>query len=301
MDINSNLKSGYEQGTDYSSQNTKKYRLDFVGVGPTRTGTTWIQEYLLRHKDVCLPQRVKELHFFNNRYNKGFDWYFSHFPHYDGNKIIGEITPNYFHIPEAAQRVYDFNPNCKIICTLRYPVERSFSHYLHAKRNGYVKPSCSFREAMEERPSIIESSRYYTHLSRWLKHFGGKNVCILMFEDLKKNSRDFARKLCNFLELEEQSFPEELEKPVNEREFPINFTLGRIARRVDDILCNYRIYFIKDMIKTMGLNKVILGGREINEKLSEEDKRYVSSLLKEETENLEKLLNLDTSSWKKYQ
>lgn len=293
------LKPGSVQGIDDTLQSIKKPRLDFVGVGPTRTGTTWIHEYLLRHKDVCLPQGVKELHFFNrnSRYYKGLDWYFSHFRHHDG-KIIGEITPNYFHLPVVTQRVYEVNPNCKIICTLRNPVERSFSSYLHLIRNGYLRPGTSMRDAIRERPVLIESSKYYTHISRWLRYFGKKNVSILMYEDLKKDPLGFVKTLCNFLGLEEQGIPEGLEEAVNVREFPINFTLARVARRVDTLLCDYKIYFIKNMIKKLGLNKIVLGGRYAQDRLSEEDKRYLYSFLKEEIEDLEKLLKLDLSSWK---
>lgn len=278
----------------------KNHRLDFVVVGPPKAGTTWIHEYLLRHKSVCLPKGVKETYFFNRKYDKGLKWYFSHFQTANGNKIAGEITPNYFHSPEATIRIHDINPNCKIICTLRDPVERCFSNYLHIKRYGYIKPRTQFREATAERPSLIESSRYYTHISRWLKYFGKENVCILMYDNLKRNPANFSKILCNFLGLEEENFPEELKQAVNVRKFPINFTLARISHRLANLLEDYKFYSVINASKKLGLKKMILGGREIHEELSEEDRIFLYDSLKDEMENLEKLLFLDLLSWKSY-
>ena len=37
---------------------------DFMILGPQRTGTTWLQRYLIQHPDVFMPH-LKELYFFN--------------------------------------------------------------------------------------------------------------------------------------------------------------------------------------------------------------------------------------------
>ena len=36
---------------------------DFIGVGPEKTGTTWIHSRLRRHPDVWVPP-IKELRYF---------------------------------------------------------------------------------------------------------------------------------------------------------------------------------------------------------------------------------------------
>ena len=38
---------------------TEDFRLNFVGVGPERTGTTWLHQVLQRHPEICLPKAVK--------------------------------------------------------------------------------------------------------------------------------------------------------------------------------------------------------------------------------------------------
>jgi len=41
-----------------------KFKLDFVGVGAARCGTTWISSTLSQHPSIFIPR--KELHYFNN-------------------------------------------------------------------------------------------------------------------------------------------------------------------------------------------------------------------------------------------
>ena len=39
---------------------------DFIGIGPARTGTTWLHEKLLEHVD--LPRNIKETKYFERNH-----------------------------------------------------------------------------------------------------------------------------------------------------------------------------------------------------------------------------------------
>ena len=99
---------------------------EIIGVGPPRTGTTWLHNVLDGHVD--LPHGVKETLYFTTFYHKGFDWYAHHFRDADRTRPVGEINP-YFGFPEAAERIAIHIPRCKIICSFRNPVERIYSAY----------------------------------------------------------------------------------------------------------------------------------------------------------------------------
>ncbi len=85
----------------------------------------------------------KEVHFFdapdfdetedidrqNRRYRKAF-------PNYGGERFLGEATPIYMYLPRAAKRIWDYNPDMKLIFLLRHPVERAISHYRMACDRG---------------------------------------------------------------------------------------------------------------------------------------------------------------------
>lgn len=65
--------------------------LDFVAVGPEKTGTTWIYSYL-KEPGVCFPLEVKEIFFFDKFYNKGLGWYMCHFKHCQAESRKGEVA-----------------------------------------------------------------------------------------------------------------------------------------------------------------------------------------------------------------
>ncbi len=116
---------------------------EFIGIGPPRTGTTWLHAAL--EEVVWLPCDVKETKFFSTRYHKGIEWYASHFNHADDSRPIGEVCP-YFGTTETIEHVAAHIPRCKIICTLRDPVARAYSHYW-LKYRYYPAPP-SFEEAL---------------------------------------------------------------------------------------------------------------------------------------------------------
>src|SRR5439155_1562759 len=99
---------------------------DFIAVGPGRTGTTWLHEVLKGH--VGLPE-IKEIQFFKWHYEKGLRWYASHFTKCPAGRPVGEICPVYFNSEIARSRIAEDLPRCKIICSLRDPVDRAYSHY----------------------------------------------------------------------------------------------------------------------------------------------------------------------------
>ena len=68
-----------------------------------------------------------------------FGWYASLFKK-AGEQLSGDITPNYYHIPETRiAELYGHNPDTKILLFVRNPIERAWSGALmnfcdHAKR-----------------------------------------------------------------------------------------------------------------------------------------------------------------------
>ncbi|HVI04483.1 MAG TPA: sulfotransferase domain-containing protein, partial [Sphingomicrobium sp.] len=107
---------------------------DFLVVGPPRTATTWLDGVLRGH--VGLPAGVKETHFFARNYGRGIDWYKDHFTQAGQSQKLGEVCAAYFENPDARERIHLHVPNCKIICTLRDPVDRLYSYYKLMRQGG---------------------------------------------------------------------------------------------------------------------------------------------------------------------
>src|SRR5216683_1959296 len=93
----------------------------FIAVGPQRTGTTWLHQVLAGH--VGLPS-IKETDYFSKHYARGLEWYLEFFRNCPVTLPLAEIDPNYFGIAEACDRIATDIPDCKIIVSLRDPVDR---------------------------------------------------------------------------------------------------------------------------------------------------------------------------------
>src|ERR1044072_8787571 len=92
----------------------------FIIIGAQRAGTTSLFYYLRRHPDVRRPSSgdgsvywPKELHYFDERYDRGLDWYRTFFPleierriaRMRGRELIaGEATPYYLFHPLLPER-----------------------------------------------------------------------------------------------------------------------------------------------------------------------------------------------------
>lgn len=212
---------------------TKSIRIlpTFLIIGPSRTGTTALYDYLTKNRFGYRAPH-KELHFFNKYYHKGLLWYRGNFPtlfhkFYLENilhkKIIaGEATARYLHDPLVAKRVFDSIPNIKLIVMIRNPIERAFSHY----RRQYEKDneSRTFETVVEKEIAYLSSrnttfdddnldeyserffiapylgrSLYYEQLQIWLKYFKKKQILLLKSEDFYREPLNSLDKAYSFL------------------------------------------------------------------------------------------------------
>ena len=190
---------------------------NFIVAGSQRTGTTYLQNLLVQHPEIYLPEK-KELHYFSDQYYKfqkiDTELYSSFFSNCKGQKAIGEITPCYmFHewIPELLHKHLG---NIKLIFLLRNPIERAYSHYWHevSKKREWL----TFEEAIKtekkrtskdywskRNKSYVERGFYGRQLSNVLQYFPKENMLILFSEDFYKNTKKVLKEICCFLEIDE--------------------------------------------------------------------------------------------------
>ena len=275
---------------------TKK--IDFVAVGPFKTGTTWIHRYLQNYQQVALPTKVKETFFFDQKFERGLDWYYSYFANIEENKMVGEIAPSYFHSPEAPQRIYELNPQCKILVTLREPVSRLFSFYSHMKLTGTIKPEVSFAQALSDKKILLNTSLYYFHLSRWIKVFGEENVKVVLFEELKQSPDTFAQKILDKLNLKKESISYDLSKNVNPSQAPINHNISKFVYSGVKLLHDTGLHKIVDYGKQLGLRQLITTNKKQKSQLDRAEFVEAFELCKHNILLLESELNFDLYPWK---
>ena len=118
----------------------------FLGIGVQRSATTWVHNCLKEHPGVYVPEE-KELRFFDENYERGFAWYEKYFETSSEGQVVGEITPNYFNVPDALARISEHLPEVKLFVIFREPVSRARSAYRLLLDDKYK--NMTFRQAMD--------------------------------------------------------------------------------------------------------------------------------------------------------
>jgi hypothetical protein len=201
---------------------------DFVIIGAQKCGTSFFYDVLSRHPHIQ-PAALKELHYFDRRFEEGIEWYRRCFPPprlKDGRKTItGEATPYYLFHPLVPERMAEVIPEARLISMLRNPVDRAYSAYQQQVRKG--REPLSFEEAIEaeearlrgEEGKISEDEHYISHvhrrfsylargiyvdqLLRWSEFFPREQMLVLKSEDLFESSRETLKSVLTFLDLPE--------------------------------------------------------------------------------------------------
>lgn len=269
-------------------------------IGPQKAGTSWIHQYLENRGDVCLSPKVGETFFFDRYYGRGLSWYSGHFSGCGKGRRVIEVAPTYFHCPEAAERIKGDLGLIPLVVTLRDPVRRTYSLYLHMRRYGMTR--LSFTEALDAHPELIGSSRYAEHLSRWFDAFGRENVLVLRLEELQASCDDFVRRLCGHIGLVPGEVPERLRAPVNISVEPRSFMLSFVGQKAADSLRHLGLYRLVNWARDLGLKSLFFGrpGNRPPEPLSRGDAMRLLEVLLPEIERLETMTGMDLRRWKEY-
>lgn len=271
---------------------------DFLVIGPQKAGTTWIQRFFETRGDIGLPKGVKETFFFDRYYDRGIKWYGRHFQFREPHRRSGEVATTYFHHPLAPTRILSELGRVPLIVTLRDPARRAFSLYLHLRRYGQTR--LGFRGAVRRLPLLLESSRYATMIKRWMESFGRTNLLILRQEQLATEPERFACEIADFLQLPQIPLDESLGGPVNAAAIPPSFWLARTSTVLADMARSAGLYQAVSVAKRLGLKSVVYGSPRDGSALclGERDRAWFVAQLRDEIDELEKLLDLDLSSWK---
>jgi len=204
---------------------------DFYIIGAAKCGTTSLYQYLIRHPSVN-PGIGKEIHYFEELYYRGENWYRACFPFefqkffskLMNNEIMmsGDSTPRYIDHPLVPNRINKLTPNAKFIVMLRNPIDRAFSHYNMNIKHKYE--TLSFEDAIKNEPDRINgeldmmektgkvSYKYYLYayldrgiyverLKQWMKIFPKENFFIIRSEDFFEDPSGYYHKTLEFLNL----------------------------------------------------------------------------------------------------
>jgi hypothetical protein len=192
-------------------------------AGAQKAGTTSLFDYLSGHPQ-CAPSHTKEVHYFDDAFQRGANWYRMHFPLTDQQRLCFESSPYYMFDPRVPARVRELLPDVKLIFLLRNPISRAYSHYQHSVRRGHEP--LSFDAALEAEPQRLAGEeqrmladpylrsnphRWYSYatrghyadqLTRWFALFPREQILLVQAENLFKQPAQAFAKVLAFLELD---------------------------------------------------------------------------------------------------
>lgn len=182
----------------------KVIKPNFLIIGAQKCGTTWLWDMLNQHPGTDLSPK-KEIHFFSTSelYNKGNEWYYSHFRDLDPSKVIGEASTSYLYdyvtysfnlkraleinhsLPSIPELITKEFPGIKIFILLRDPVKRAISAYKHNVKMGFFSPFSGLKEMAEQRAKmrILELGYYARYIRLWKKFVPPERMRIYIFEE----------------------------------------------------------------------------------------------------------------------
>lgn len=194
-------------------------------VGAPKCGTTSMHEYLAAHPDVSMSG-LKEPHHFGrdldmapHRRVAEESKYLELFAGAGGSRCIGESSTWYLYSSTAAEEIYQFNPDARIIIMLRNPVDAMYS--LHGqflwscneniadfaaalaaqdeRRQGRQVPREAFFPAGLQYESVFQ---FEPQVRRCFERFGRSRVHVILFEDFVRDTPAIYRQTLKFLGLD---------------------------------------------------------------------------------------------------
>jgi len=280
---------------------------NFLVIGAQKCGTTWLSEMLRQHPDVYTPGR-KELHFFDRRenYERGIEWYRTHFGGATTERAIGECTPNYLWVQEACptsipgldlpvkrydeinaeipRLVHEAYPDLRLIVVLRNPVDRAVSSFRHHIRMRRLPPRSNILEVGGELG--ILGMGFYTHqLLAWEKFYPRERFLVLIYEqDVRREPGSALRRTFEHIGVDPDFTPARTDTRFNARSSDAfmfaRYYSPRLARAAFSVL---------PILNRLGIRGMGVSGAE---------RRALSEVFAEETYLLERHLGRSLPEWR---
>lgn len=204
-----------------------QYKLpNFLIIGAEKAGTTSLYHYLRQNPAIFMPS-VKEPHFFSH-FEEDYEFigpgnaatppitrldeYRALFEQCDIGKLKGEASPSYLHIKGTAANMKRIvGENVKLIVSLRNPVDRAYSNFIHNVRKGREK--ISFEAALDKEEERKQCNWdlswhyktkgfYFEQLEEYFLIFDPQKIKVIIFDDFRKNPGKILDEINQFLGLQ---------------------------------------------------------------------------------------------------
>lgn len=200
--------------------------LDAIIIGAQKAGTSSLAFYLGQHPEIATHQRLEFSYFadepdFQAGYPANFNRYFAAA---DSDRRLLAKSVTVMTEPRLLDRVHQHNPEIELIVLLRDPVQRAYSAFWWARREGY-EPIASFEEALDAPISRHRGNRareratayrrfghYATQLENVYARFPRGQVLVFLIDDLKADAVGVSQTVYAAMGVDASFRPDELGK-----------------------------------------------------------------------------------------
>jgi hypothetical protein len=297
-----------------------EFKLDFSGIGAVKAGTTWIAQCLGEHPSLCMSI-PKEPNFFLRKhissclpvpryhegmahYDEGLEWYERKFSHHKPGQLYGEFSNAYLADPESAGLLHAHNPEMKLLCCFRNPVDAAYASYYQLSR--FQPLPDVFEDFLASYPQLSEYGRYHHNLQPFLKLFPREQIHLMLFEDIRTDPAAFYRGICEFLEIDFFA-PQKLGQLVNPRTVLRSRTARNLRCAIASLMArSATTRRVRTGLARLGADRLAFRLFRLNEKpgtappMAPETRRRLVAFFRDDIEALGKLLRRDLSHWMEF-
>jgi len=176
---------------------------NFLIIGTAKAGTTSLYQYLAQHPDVFMSA-IKETNWFayegqrDSRYVvRTAEEYERLFDGVTAERAVGEASPHYLKSAVAPERIAASLPGVQLVASLRDPIDRAYSSYLHSVREAVEWRGVD--EAMRPGSRYVDDGLYHPQLSRYFERFDRGRIKVILYDDLAADAAAVMRELYAFL------------------------------------------------------------------------------------------------------
>lgn len=125
---------------------------------------------------------------------------------------IGDASPLYLYTRPAAQRIVEVCGVLRVVCVLRRPAERAWSHFLFAFEGSSAERSGHFAELIDAEMAggseyepyrtpthLVRLGRYAGQIRHYRETFGDENVLVLLTDDLSDRPAEVLADVSRFI------------------------------------------------------------------------------------------------------
>ncbi len=272
---------------------------NFVYIGPSKAGSTWLHEVLIKHPQIFMTE-AKDLYFFDRYFDRGTAWYAGNFRNArSDHRVVGEVCQEYLSSADAPARIHEvLGSDTRLMVTLRDPVERAFSGYLYMRKHNVF--TGTFREALETRPGMFEHSSYATLLSRYYDHFDKSQIYHGLFDDLVESPQRFIDETLAWLGVDPIVLDESLLAARLPASRARSTRVAAAVKRGSNWARRHSSAVLVGRVKRSALVHAVLYTPLVDKpSVTEEDAAYIRERLRPEMVRLEEMVGMDLRArWK---